>query len=64
MRRVFLVSASRADTVAATRLILAPVLWSLVVIVPLILRGGGDDLMQTRQAVRRNFPLIGHSGNC
>ncbi|MEP7382800.1 MAG: hypothetical protein ABI910_14010 [Gemmatimonadota bacterium] len=36
-----------------------PVLWSLLLIVPLII-GGVADLLQTRQAVRRNFPVIGH----
>ena len=34
-------------------------LWSLVIIVPLIARGMAD-MLQSRQAVRRNFPLIGH----
>jgi glutamate synthase domain-containing protein 2 len=34
-------------------------LWSLFVIVPLIARGMAD-MLQSRQAVRRNFPLIGH----
>ncbi len=37
-----------------------PVLWSLVVIVPLIARGVAD-LVQTKQAIRRNFPVIGHA---
>ena len=45
--------------VAASALVWPPVLWSLVVVVPLMLRGVAD-MMQTRQAVRRNFPLIGH----
>ena len=35
------------------------VLWSLVVIGPLIVLGV-IDMAQTRQAVRRNFPVIGH----
>ena len=34
-------------------------LWSLVVIGPIIMRGVAD-MVQTRQAVRRNFPVIGH----
>src|SRR5690606_17515981 len=34
------------------------VLWSLVVLVPLILLGM-IDMIQTRQAIRRNFPLFG-----
>jgi glutamate synthase domain-containing protein 2 len=60
MRRVFLgVCASMLALVAATALVWPPALWSLVVIVPLMLRGVAD-MLQTRQAVRRNFPLIGH----
>ena len=35
------------------------VLWTLVVIGPLIILGV-IDMTQTRQAVRRNFPVIGH----
>ena len=34
-------------------------LWSLVVIMPMFVRGMAD-MMQTKQAVRRNFPLLGH----
>jgi glutamate synthase domain-containing protein 2 len=52
-------SAAVLALVAATALIWPPVLWSLVAIVPLILRGIAD-MLQTKQAVRRNFPLIGH----
>ena len=60
MRRVFLaVSTTVLALVAATALVWPPVLWSLLVIVPLILQGVAD-MMQTRQAVRRNFPLVGH----
>ncbi|HVQ15515.1 MAG TPA: hypothetical protein VMS40_18065, partial [Vicinamibacterales bacterium] len=60
MRRVFLaLCAAVLALVAATALVWPPVLWSLVVIVPLILQGTAD-MVQTRQAVRRNFPLIGH----
>ena len=36
-----------------------PALWSLFLFVPLFLLGV-RDLMQTRHAVLRNFPLIGH----
>ena len=36
-----------------------PILWAFVVIVPVVLRGIAD-IVQTRQAVRRNFPVIGH----
>jgi uncharacterized membrane protein YdbT with pleckstrin-like domain len=54
MRRVFLgVCASVLALVAVTALVWPPVLWSLVVIVPLMLRGVAD-MLQTRQAVRQN----------
>jgi glutamate synthase domain-containing protein 2 len=60
MRRVFLaVCAAVLALVAAGAVVWPPVLWSLVVIVPLMLCGIAD-MLQTRQAVRRNFPLIGH----
>ncbi len=36
-----------------------PFLWTLIVIAPLIALGLAD-MSQTRQAVRRNFPVIGH----
>ena len=35
------------------------VAWSFLIVGPLIARGFAD-LLQTRQAVRRNFPLIGN----
>lgn len=35
-----------------------PILWSLIVVVPLILMGV-LDIIQTKQAIRRNFPLFG-----
>ncbi len=60
MRHVFLgASAGTLLLVAAVAVVWPPVLWSLVAIVPLIIRGVAD-MLQTRQAVRRNFPLIGH----
>jgi glutamate synthase domain-containing protein 2 len=60
MRRLFTV-------IAATTLVLVfssgyywpAVLWSLVVLVPIIVLGV-LDMTQCRQAVRRNFPVIGH----
>jgi glutamate synthase domain-containing protein 2 len=36
-----------------------PILWALVVFVPLI-GLGVVDMLQTKQAIRRNFPIIGH----
>src|SRR3546814_4460814 len=35
-----------------------PVLWSFIVVVPLIVMGV-LDMVQTKQAIRRNFPLFG-----
>jgi len=61
MRRAFVASSAAALVlVSVTALVWPPVLWSLVVIVPLIARGVAD-MVQTRQAVRRNFPLLGHA---
>jgi glutamate synthase domain-containing protein 2 len=60
MRHAFLaVSAATLALVAAIAVAWPPALWSLVIVVPLIVRGVAD-MLQTRQAVRRNFPLIGH----
>lgn len=61
MRRAFVASSAAALTlVSVTALVWPPVLWSLVVIAPLVLQGVAD-MLQTKQAVRRNFPLIGHA---
>jgi glutamate synthase domain-containing protein 2 len=60
MRRAFVAaSAVTLALVAVVAVAWPPVLWSLAVIVPVILRGVAD-MVQTRQAVRRNFPLVGH----
>ena len=45
--------------VAGFAMIWPGVLWSLIIIGPLIILGV-VDMTQTRQAVRRNFPVIGH----
>ncbi len=59
MRRVFLaVSAAILAGVACTAWFWPPALWSLVILVPLIARGVAD-MLQTKQAIRRNFPLVG-----
>ena len=52
-------SAAVLAAVAGLAWVWPPALWSLVVVLPLIARGVAD-LMQTKQAIRRNFPLIGH----
>ncbi|MDP1571353.1 MAG: FMN-binding glutamate synthase family protein [Vicinamibacterales bacterium] len=60
MRRAFLVaSGTTLALIAGVAVVWPPVLWALLVVVPIILRGVAD-LLQTRQAVRRNFPVIGH----
>jgi len=60
MRNAFLVASGLSlAVVGGLALVWPPVLWSLLVLVPLIARGIAD-ITQTRQAVRRNFPLIGH----
>ncbi|MGD9904843.1 MAG: FMN-binding glutamate synthase family protein [Vicinamibacterales bacterium] len=60
MRRLFIAgSAATLALIAAVSWVWPPVLWSLVVVGPLVLRGIAD-IAQTRQAVRRNFPVIGH----
>ncbi len=37
----------------------SPILWSLIVVLPLFARGVAD-MVQTKQAIRRNFPVVGH----
>jgi glutamate synthase domain-containing protein 2 len=60
MRTQFLAaSGATLALVAGFAVVWPPVLWSLVLVVPLILRGIAD-MVQTRQAVRRNFPVVGH----
>ena len=55
----FGISAVLFALVAAIWLVWSPVLWSLVVLLPLFALGMRDAL-QTRHTVLRNFPLIGH----
>ena len=60
MRRLFIVVALVVlALVAGVALVWPPVLWALVVLAPMIGLGVAD-MIQTRQTVRRNFPLIGH----
>jgi glutamate synthase domain-containing protein 2 len=60
MRRTFLaISAVAVGLAAVVGVVWPPALWSFAIIVPVILRGVAD-MVQTRQAVRRNFPVIGH----
>ncbi len=60
MRRVFLtLSGATLAAIGVAALFWPAALWALVVALPLMARGVAD-MLQTRQAVRRNFPLIGH----
>ncbi len=60
MRRTFIaVAGITLAVVAAVAWWWPPVLWSLALVGP-IFGLGIADLTQTRQAVRRNFPVIGH----
>ena len=53
------ISAALFALVALIWLVWPPVLWSLVVLVPLFLLGLRDAL-QTKHTILRNFPVIGH----
>lgn len=60
VRRYFYITSAMlllALTLIAT--VWPPVLWSLVLIAPLI-AVGLHDAWQTKHAVLRNFPVIGH----
>lgn len=60
MRLAFLTcSAVTLALVALLARVWPHALWSLVIIMPMFVRGVAD-MVQTKQAVRRNFPLIGH----
>jgi glutamate synthase domain-containing protein 2 len=60
MRHVFaLISLVLFAAVGVLSIWWPPVLWSLVLLVPLFLIGLGD-IHQERRAVRRNFPVIGN----
>lgn len=59
MRRTFVaVSSITLALIAGVALAWPPVLWSLVLVAPLVLLGV-TDMLQKHHAVRRNFPLIG-----
>ena len=36
-----------------------PIQWALLIVIPIITLGI-FDMLQSRQAIRRNFPVIGH----
>ncbi|MEM7549816.1 MAG: FMN-binding glutamate synthase family protein [Bacteroidota bacterium] len=60
MKRQFLISsASIILIVFLIQLIWPPIIWSLVVVLPLFLIGL-NDMIQKKHSIRRNFPLIGN----
>lgn len=60
VRQIFVTSSIIAlAAVAAIYLVWPPVLWSLVVLLPIILLGI-RDMMQNHHAIRKNFPVIGN----
>jgi glutamate synthase domain-containing protein 2 len=60
MRHAFIVaSAVTLAVICGLGVVWPKVMWSLVVVAPLIARGVAD-MLQTKQAVRRNFPILGH----
>ncbi len=60
MRRTFAALATLLIlAVVGLAVVWPPILWSMVAIAPLVACGVAD-MVQTRQAVRRNFPVIGH----
>lgn len=60
MRHIFYPLAAAATlSVAAVSLVWSPFLWTYAALVPLILLGV-YDMTQTRHAVLRNFPVVGH----
>lgn len=61
MRILFLsLSALVVMVIAGLSLLWPPVLWAYVLVLPAIGRGL-VDMLQTKQAIRRNFPLIGNA---
>ena len=60
LKGLWAVSVTLLATVAIASRYWSPILWSLLVIVPLIARGI-IDIAQTRQAIRRNFPVLGNA---
>ena len=60
MRRVFVVvSTGVVAALAGLSVVWPQVIWSFALVLPLVARGY-VDMFQRRQAVRRNFPLLGN----
>jgi glutamate synthase domain-containing protein 2 len=45
--------------IAAIYMVWKPILWSLIIVIPIILLGI-IDILQTKHTIRRNFPVIGN----
>ena len=61
MRTPFIIASTVLLLAVAAVSVVWPSAWlSLFIIVPLIGRGVAD-MLQTKQAIKRNFPLIGHA---
>jgi len=60
MRKPFLIlTLLTVGAIAVIARYWTPVLWSLLVVIPLFARGVAD-MAQKKQAIRRNFPILGH----
>lgn len=60
MRKLFVIGAVTAVLlVAAAGALWTPAFWAYAVVLPTVLLGV-VDMLQTRQTIRRNFPVIGH----
>ncbi|MDA8692903.1 FMN-binding glutamate synthase family protein [Saprospiraceae bacterium] len=60
VRKIFIIlSILILIAIAATSIVWKPILWSLVIIGPIILLGI-SDIIQTKHTIKRNFPVIGN----
>ena len=60
MKRQFLISSILVILIIVIlQFVWKPIIWSLVVVIPLFLIGL-NDMLQKKHAIRRNFPLIGN----
>ncbi|WP_299218632.1 FMN-binding glutamate synthase family protein [uncultured Aquimarina sp.] len=60
MKRQFIISSILVILIIVVlQFVWKPILWSLVIVIPLFLIGL-NDMLQKKHAIRRNFPLIGN----
>ena len=60
VRNVFLIlSTGILAAIAGIYFIWPPILWSLILVLPIVFIGY-KDILQTKKAIRRNFPVIGN----